>query len=173
MGSLLESYSLSGTGGLDASALPPATAPVLHVCSASHTPAIRKTSQTNTSHWRGGALACAHTRSSDLLHTWHQRWRPAQAAMNDDALVDANKQVNGAASNSLLKALHVNSTEKIFVLTPRFHKAALAMPCVWLCVCARIPKFVNFCIIFLFWWLWKWNIVSCYPLPTHVIPLRS
>lgn len=54
--------------------------------------------------------------------------------MNDDALVDANKQVNGAASNPLLKALHVNSTEKIFVLTPCFHKAALAMA---LCLCSH------------------------------------
>lgn len=71
--------------------------------------------------------------------------------MNDDALVDANKQVDGAASDPPLKAPHVNSTEKIFVLTPCFHEAAaLAAPRVWLCVCARIPKFGNFCIIFLF-----------------------
>lgn len=44
--------------------------------------------------------------------------------MNDDALADANKQVNGAASCPQSKVLHVNSTEKIFVWTPCFHKAA-------------------------------------------------
>lgn len=56
--------------------------------------------------------------------------------MNDDALGDANKQVNGAASSTLLKALHVNSTEKIFVSAPCFHEAAPAVRLVWL-LCLR------------------------------------
>lgn len=58
--------------------------------------------------------------------------------MNDDALADANKQVNGAASDPLLKALHVNSTEKIFVSTPCFHEAVPAVRPVWLlCLCSH------------------------------------
>lgn len=73
--------------------------------------------------------------------------------MNDDALADANKQANGAVSNPLLKAMDVNLREKIFVFKPAFHRAGRAgraMQPAQLCVCARIPKFMNFRIILLF-----------------------
>lgn len=52
---------------------------------------------------------------------------------------------------SLLKGIDVNLIEKIFVLLHVLRKSCLFLVCV--CVC--IQKFMNFCIILLFWRFWK------------------